>query len=156
MNVTIDIILCLLGISIVVLHTVRGFVKSVLGAVKLALAFILTFIITPAFFSTDDIGATLIAYLLVFASVFIVLTVVTFFLNKLFELPVLKTANKILGFILGLAVAYVVLCFASAILNVLLSYAGEQLFGQTNREILDSTLIYKFFNNVNIFPMIGK
>ena len=156
MNILIDIVLGVLCVLIIVKYTWRGFVKSIVGAVKLALTFILTFTVAPMCFKSDDIVTTLIAYLLVFALTFLILTVVSFFLNKLFELPILKVINKLLGAVLGIVVAYVSLCFVSAALNLCLNYAGEQLFGQTNQEIVNSTFIYKFFTEVNIFPLIGK
>ncbi len=156
MNIAIDIILCLLGLAVVIHHTARGFVRSVIGAVKMVLSIASAYIFTPMFFFPTDMKSTVVAYLLVFSASYIILTVIAFVLDKLCELPFLHAANKLLGFALGVASAYVMLCVASATLNVFLSYAGEQLFGQTNQNIVDSTVVYKFFSNANIFPLIGK
>ena len=156
MNIAIDIILCILGLLVIIHHTVRGFVRSVIGAVKMIFSIVAAYALTPAFFPPTDIKSTVVAYLLVFSASYIILTAIAFILDKLCELPILHMANKLLGFLLGVAAAYVTVCVACATLNVFLNYAGEQLFGQTNGEILNSTLIYKFFSSANIFPLIGK
>ena len=156
MNIAIDIILCLLGLSVIIHHTMRGFVRSVIGVVKMVLSIASAYIFTPMIFFPTDMQSTVVAYLLVFSASYIILTVIAFVLDKLCELPGLHAANKLLGFALGIASAYVMLCVASATLNVFLNYAGEQLFGQTNQNIADSTVIYKFFSSANIFPIIKK
>ena len=156
MNIAIDIILCLLGLLVIIHHTVRGFVRSVIGAVKMVLSIASAYIFTPMIFFPTDMKSTVVAYLLIFSASYIILTAMAFILDKLCELPILHAANKLLGLVLGLASAYVMLCVASATLNVFLNYAGEQLFGQTNQDIVDSTVIYKFFSNANIFPLTGK
>ena len=156
MNIAIDIILCLLGLTVIIHHTVRGFVRSVIGAVKMVVSIAFAYIFTPIIFFPTDIKSTVVAYLLVFSATYVILTVAAFVLDKLCELPVLHAANKLLGFALGVASAYVVICFACAILNVLFNFAGEALFGQTNQNLVDSTIIYKFFSMANIFPLIGK
>lgn len=152
MGVAIDIIFCLLILLIVVKHTVKGFVKSLFGALKLILAALVAFIFTPMIFELSDHMGTAAAYLLTFSASYVIIAILAFIVEKFFELPLLKVANKLLGFALGAACAYVALSIFSSALSLLLSISAEQLFGQSPEEIANSTYIYRFFLNSGLFP----
>ena len=156
MNIAIDIILALLATLIIVQCTHKGFVRSMFGALKLVLSVATTYLVTPTIFTPTDLQSKLVAYLLVFSASYIILTAITYVIDKLCHLPVLHAANKLLGFVLGIVSAYIILCTASAMLTVLLDLAGVDLFGMTTDEICKSTYIYKFFNDSGFFPLIGK
>jgi uncharacterized membrane protein required for colicin V production len=156
MNIVIDVVLGLLAILIIVLHTVRGFVQSMLGALKLVMTVVATYFLTPVLFTPPDVQSKIVAYLLVFSASYIILTALVYLVDKLCQLPVLNVANKLLGFALGVICAYISLCFASAVLTALLNLAAEELFGKTTEEICNSTYIYKFFEYTDFFPVIGK
>ena len=156
MSIAIDIVLCLIALAVIIRHTVRGFVRSMFGALKLIVAVFFTYVATPQVFSPQDFQTKLVAYLLVFSASYIVLTVIAYLVDRLCSLPLLNALNKLLGFALGIVCAYIALCVASAAIALLLNYAGEDLFGQTNEAIIESTYIYRYFNNSNFFPLIGK
>ncbi|MBQ8388976.1 MAG: CvpA family protein [Clostridia bacterium] len=156
MNIVIDVILGLLALLIIVQHTVKGFVQSMLGALKLVMAVVATYFLTPIFFTPSDVQSKIVAYLLVFSASYIILTALVYVIDKLCHLPILHAANKLLGFVLGVICAYISLCFASAVLTALLNLAAEDLFGKTADEICNSTYIYKFFKYLDFFPVIGK
>ena len=155
MGITVDLILCLLAVFIIILHTVRGFVRSVLGSLKLIFATLFTFIFTPLIFGSADGNFFALSYVLVFLISYILLTVAVFVIDKIFELPVLNVANKILGFALGIFCAYITLSVASSVASVIFGFFGEQLLGQTAEQIIESSYIYRFFINFGVFSLIG-
>ena len=94
MNIAIDIILCVLGGLVIIHHTVRGFVRSVIGAVKMVFSIAVAYIMTPSLFPPADIESTVVAYLLVFSASYIILTAIAFVLDKLCELPFVRDAYR--------------------------------------------------------------
>lgn len=155
-NIIIDVFLIILGLLILIKHTVAGFVKSMFGALKLILSVVATYFLTPMFFAPTDTQSKLVAYLLIFSATYILLTAIAYLLDKLCHLPVLNVANRLLGFALGVICAYISLCTACALLTVLLDLGAEKLFGQSTSEICNATYIYRFFNDSGFFPLIGK
>lgn len=155
-NIVIDVMLGILAVLILIKYTITGFVRSMFGALKLIMSVVATYFLTPVFFTPTDTQSRMVAYLLVFSATYIILTAVAYLLDKLCHLPVLSAANRILGFALGAICAYISLCTACALLTVLLDLGAEKLFGQSTLEICDSTYIYRFFNDLGFFPLIGK
>ena len=154
MSIAIDVILALLALFIIVQYTVRGFVKSVFGALKLVLSALLTYVFTPMLFDLSDPKSAAVAYLLVFSASYVILAIIAFIVDKLFKLPILNTLNRFLGFLLGLLCAYVTL--ACTVLSIVLSFSAQELFGMTAEQIYESTYIYRFFNDFTIFSIAGK
>lgn len=156
MSIAIDVILALLALFIIVQYTVRGFVKSVFGALKLVLSALLTYVFTPMLFDLSDPKSAAVAYLLVFSASYVILAIIAFIVDKLFKLPILNTLNRFLGFLLGLLCAYVTLSVACTVLSIVLSFSAQELFGMTAEQIYESTYIYRFFNDFTIFSIAGK
>lgn len=156
MNIAIDILLCLLGIFTVIKYTARGFVRSVFGALKFSLSIAVAYIFTPIIFAFQGLTETIVAYLLVFAASYVILSVIAMIIDKIFKLPILKTANKLLGFLLGIVCAYMILSVIVSLLSLLIAISSEQLFGQTAKEFCESTYVYRFFINSGLFPNAGK
>ncbi len=154
MSIAIDIILALLALFIIIQYTVRGFVRSALGGLKLVLSGVSAFVLTPLIFSGLDPTSTAIAYLLVFSASYVVVSLLVFLIDKFFELPILNVINKLLGAALGIVCAYVTLTLAAALLSVAFGVASEGLFGITADELYKTTYIYKFFRDNAIFSFL--
>lgn len=94
---------------------------------------------------TVDALSSVVAAILVFVATLIVLGIVFAILNKIFSLPVLKTLNKLLGFVFGVASA-VISCFvianAAYALNGALASFNANVF---NPGVIDGSIILKFF-----------
>ncbi len=155
MNIVIDIVLAALAVFIIVQYTVRGFVRSVLGAAKLLLSALSALIFTPMIFVGVDTTSMAVGYLFMFSGSYIVLSVIVFIIDKIFELPLLNIVNKLLGLALGVVSAYVTLTIVCSILSVFLGFSAESLFGMTADEIYATTYIYRFFKDFSLFSLIG-
>ena len=155
MNIAIDCFLCLLALFILIKYTVKGFVGSLFGALKLILSIAAACILTPLIFGSGGLVETVIAYLLVFFASYVVFAITAFVVEKIFELPVLKTLNKLLGFALGAVSAYIVLSITVSVISMLLAFSST-FFGISAEELRESTQIYKFFIDSGILPNIGK
>ncbi|MBR7161779.1 MAG: CvpA family protein [Clostridia bacterium] len=91
-----------------------------------------------------------IAFLLLFVASVIVLKLLTWILDLIFNLPVLKTANKLLGFVIGLFNAVLWMWILSALSVIFIgamSSVSPDFFGP---HLIENTVILKFFADDNI------
>jgi len=98
------------------------------------------------------VTATIVAIL--FFGSLIIIKIVTYILDKVCRLPVLKTANKLLGIILGVLLALVRIYLFCILVKILLPYGlalDIGIFGAINP---DNTLLFKLFYNFNIFGFL--
>lgn len=156
MNIAIDIILLLLGISVVIIHIVQGFIRSVFGFFKLFIAIAVSLIITPALFAQSDFFTRAIGYFLIFVAAYVLLTIAIILLDKIFKLPLLNAANRLLGCAVGVVCAYMVLSAVAIGVTVIANLAGTQVFGQTQTELEAGTILYGFFSRHGIFALIDR
>ncbi len=93
---------------------------------------------------TADVIASVLAFIGIFVAAFIVLSLLTWFLDLVFKLPVLKSANTFFGFVFGVAEG-ALFAFASAtLLSVLVTALGSvepSLFGEA---AVNETIICKW------------
>lgn len=98
-----------------------------------------------------DAIAMLVAIVILYIGTQILLSIAAFFLNKLANLPILRTANKGLGILLGIVLALFrvfLFCFA---MNLLIDNAGF-----LNSEFLasldaENTFLFKLLSGVDVF-----
>ncbi len=86
-----------------------------------------------------------LAFLALFVATVIILKILTWILDLLFQLPVLKTANTLLGLLIGIVSAVVwawVLSSLSVIFISAMSSVSPETFGPS---LIDNTVILKFF-----------
>jgi len=98
--------------------------------------------------------AAIIAFILIFAVAKILLGIVVFVVDKVSKLPVLNAVNKLAGFILGLVLVCVTIFIYSAVADSFITSLGSispKLFGA---DVVDNTIIVKFFSEHNIFGII--
>lgn len=95
---------------------------------------------------------TAVVFALLFLLTFIAATVAVILLEKFTELPVLKQANTALGIAVGCVAALLEVCVFVSIMQMLISYnaVGGILAGLDT----ESTLLFKFFSNYNIFGLL--
>ena len=90
----------------------------------------------------------LVAYILVFVLAFIVFKLVSKLVVRIFELPVLRTLNKLAGFLLGLLVGFLI-CWGIA-LALRLVFGMLALDDPVFLELADpsGTYLYSFFTSI--------
>lgn len=97
---------------------------------------------------------TVAAIVLLFFGSMILLKIVAYVLDKICKLPVLKTANKLLGLLLGILLALVRIYLFCIIVKLLLPY-GQALDIEVLTKINPgNTLLFKLFYDINIFNLL--
>lgn len=128
----IDIVLLLIFIVCVVYYYRKGFVRSLLEFCSFFVSVILTKMYSPAaadwilkntdFFSdvrSPEAKANLISVIVLFIVISVVLRVIIGVIDKFFTLPVIKTANKALGVLIGAVCGFLLVSAVTVLLNVL-------------------------------------
>lgn len=95
-----------------------------------------------------------LAFVVLFVVSLIVLNIVIAVIGAVFKFPVLNTVNKLGGLVLGLVLSAVVIFVYSAVAASLVGALGSvspKLFGA---DVINGTVIVKFFSENNIFGII--
>ena len=152
----VDVMLIILGVLLIAWHTWRGFFKSLLSVVRLVASVVLSWLITPLVFG-DGALARCIGCLVVFAVIYIALTFVLKLMDKIIKnITGLKTANRLLGFLLGCFCAYIFISFAVVFIGIFAKFAPDGFMGMTQAELSESTVLYVFFEKFGAFSLISK
>ena len=125
----IDLILAAVFITVTVVYFVRGFAKTVLkfaaflGSIICSKLFLNTvtdwvFSNTRLFAGTEKYIAKLILMVVCFLVFLFVFTLIARLADKIFELPVLKQANKLLGGVMGAGIGAVLVIILSIALQI--------------------------------------
>ena len=153
MNFAIDITLVIIGLTLIIVSTIRGFVKSFMGFARLGLSVMLSYVITPLF-SFWKINIFL-KYLIFFVAAFALMVVMTLILDRLCKFEVLKELNRLFGFLFGVASAYIVMSITATLITGLFFYETfGNFFGMTQSEFEAQTLVYRFFNEYGVFAFV--
>lgn len=154
MIVAIDIVLLLLGLVIIIRHTVIGFVRSFFSFFKLGACIVSSFVLTPMLFPyLSGKVPSLLGYLLVFIGVYVLLTLLSYIIDRICRLPFLNAANKFGGFLLGIVCAYIVTSAAAALVTVISILTEDAIFGMDYAGLSKSTVLYGFLNEYGAFEI---
>jgi len=102
----------------------------------------------------DPIVNAIVSFLVIaflFLGSLILLKIATYVLNKVCKLPVLKTANKLLGLILGILLALLRIYLFCILIKVLQPYGQTMDIGWLAAIDPEKTLLFRLFYNLNIF-----
>jgi uncharacterized membrane protein required for colicin V production len=92
----------------------------------------------------------ILGYVLVFIAAYILLAIAAFFINKIAELPVLHTINKLLGLCLGVACSFIYIVLFVFIANAVIYYIVASGNQAAALEIINKTVIFKFISELKI------
>ncbi len=98
-----------------------------------------------------------LAFLLLFVVTVIVLKLLTWLLDLIFQLPVLKTANTLLGLVVGILSALMWAWVLSALSVIFIRAMSSISPAYFNESLIENTVILKFFaddNFANILRMV--
>lgn len=98
-----------------------------------------------------DIAASIIAVIIIYISTQIVLSICGKLLDKIANLPILRTFNKIGGIALGIVLAVFrvfLFCFLMRVLIEVGTFTGSEFLMSFDTE---STILFDLISNVNIF-----
>lgn len=98
--------------------------------------------------------SSVVAFIIIFVGSMLALTLITCLLDIIFRLPILKTANQVLGFAFGVVAAFVIVWTFSVLFTELigaLSSISPSLFGD---DVVESSIILRLFSKYNLLGMI--
>ena len=155
MVIAIDIVLLLIGLIIIIRHTVIGFVRSFFAFFKLGACVAASFGLTPYIFPhLSGKIPSMLGYLLVFIGSYAALTLLAYAIDRIFRLPILSTANKLGGFLLGLLCAYIVMSAGASLVTAISLLTDDVIFGIDHTSLSNDTVIYGFLNEYGAFEII--
>ena len=100
------------------------------------------------------IVSNIIAFLILFALSMIALTVLSFLLDKLCTLPVLKQTNKFLGLVFGTLFGSFHVFAACTIITLILHLLGVDLHEMSVEAIKEKTVVYSFVESIDLSHLI--
>ena len=92
-----------------------------------------------------------LAFVTIFVGALIILAILTFILDQIFKLPVLKKANKILGFVFGLIIALVYAFIFSKVAVMIINVGIAIRPDIFNSNIIENSFLLKFFSGFSFF-----
>lgn len=101
-----------------------------------------------------ELIAMLIAIIILFFGSQIVLSVLSFLLDKIARLPILRSCNKLLGVILGVILALARVCLFCFVVEILIensAFLGSDFLASLDPE---KTAVYKIFKDIDIFSFL--
>ncbi len=103
-----------------------------------------------------DTVAFIISIIIIFIGSQIILSILSFVLDKIARLPILKSFNKAFGIALGVVLAIVRVCLFCFVVSYLIenaSFLNSDFIANLNP---DSTLLFKIFSQIDIFSFFVK
>ncbi|MBQ8187460.1 MAG: CvpA family protein, partial [Clostridia bacterium] len=91
---------------------------------------------------------------ILFLAVLIVLSLMTGLLDLIFTLPVLRSANMLLGFLLGVVEAAFFACLLATVMSVLIQSLGAIDPGTFGTDVVDDTIICRFVLKHNMLERL--
>ena len=98
--------------------------------------------------------STAAAFLLIFVLTSVVLWIATMIINSIFKLPVLHTANTVLGIVFGVVTAILIMFVYSAVVSSLVTSLGSistKFFGE---DVVEHTILVKFFSKHDLLGIV--
>lgn len=98
----------------------------------------------------SSVISNMTAYVLVFLTAVLVLSLLGKLLDLIFKLPVLRTVNSVLGLLLGVGAAFISLAAITYAIRVLTGFFGNILSLQT---LSESSILFGVFDRIHFFDL---
>lgn len=95
-----------------------------------------------------------IAFVLIFVVCLLLFAILTSILNSVTKLPVIKTANRVLGLVFGVLVALIIGSLASLAVTKLIEIIAVFIDGVDLMGILEGSYVLRFFGEHNLVSML--
>lgn len=100
--------------------------------------------------------SNIIAFILIFILAKILLGILAKILDLVTKFPVIKQFNRLGGMIIGLVYGIIIVCILCAVINIVRVYIPADNKLAITDEKIESTIVYKHFNNFNFFNLFFK
>lgn len=150
-NYIIDIILSVIFVAVTVKYFVKGFAKTVLDFAAVIISVILTGALSGKICSWLSVNTSLLKggslfvsklliFVLCFAFFYVVLKWLVSLINKIFKVPVLKQANKLLGGLLGAVCGLMIV----GVISVALQISAHVVYKSDFSRLVENSQIVQF------------
>ena len=152
-GIFIDLFLAFWLVMQIIGYTKNGFVRSFLGILQYIITYVLAVIFSPVLgeflsdtLSINETASNILAFIAIALVCYSIFGLLINIIDKFFELPLLNTVNKALGFLLGIVLSLFSLIIICSISTYILT-----LFEVSVEDIRDHSIIYRFISNFDIF-----
>ena len=158
MSIFLDIII-LIVIGITIFTALKnGFVKTVLNALSFVAAAVLSIFIAPLFknilYFNGEYSAVS-TYLIVFIALWLIIRLATLLLNKVIsKIPLIRTANKVAGLILGIILAFFRVFALCTCVEGILKIGKLLRIGFLSGISIEETILFEFFSKINLIKIL--
>jgi len=104
--------------------------------------------------SAVEMISSVLGFLALFVICLIALRILTFIIDSIFKLPVLRFANRLLGFLFGAVCAVILVAILSELSVVFITWMSVVKPDVFSLEIIDSSYILKYISEHNLFKEI--
>ncbi len=105
---------------------------------------------------TATVISNALAFIIIFAATYVLLLIVGKIIEAIFKAPILKTADKIGGLVLGAVNALFVLWVLSLVLSFAVTALGSLAPDWFGAAVVENSFILRFFSNVNPLRIISE
>ena len=180
MSMILDVLVIATLLICVIVYTKRGFIKGILGlcgcfvaliAASMTRPYLQPILLTPIEKALDgsdgalsdllqvamtaDLIASTIAFAILFVLFIVAVRLVTLLLDRICRLPVLKQANRLLGFVLGL---FIGLIYAQLLSIFLFTFSELLVSSQSwiTAEAFEGSVVASWMFDHNLFRLLIK
>ncbi len=154
LSYAVDIMIALIAVGIIIYYTVRGFIRSLFDAVKLIASVVISYFAVPALFPLTDPTVRIVLYIITFLIVLLLLSLVFTLIDRIIKkIPVIRSANRFMGFLLGVGFAYLFISSITILLWILDSYVSGGVFGMTHEQLQLESMLFRFFSRHGAFSI---
>ena len=180
MSMILDILVIITLVICIFLYTKRGFIRGVMGLCGCFIAMIAAILTRPVLQPlleapltkllnegsegeglssllgvgmTAEVVASAISFVLLFLLYIAIVKIVTYLIDRFCKLPVLKQANKLMGFILGIAIG---LLYAQILSLILFSFSELLVvsLGWLSEEAFEGSVVARWMFDHNLFRLL--
>lgn len=152
MNIIIDIVLVAIFAITVIDFYRKGFIKALFSLCKVFISIILAFALTPV--AENIIGNRILAFIIIFVLSIIACSFLSFIIDKLFKLPVLKEINKICGLLLGAVCGFLYMLVSYSIITLILNLISIKFPELSAVTMMEKTLIYSLLSRIDLISFL--
>lgn len=105
---------------------------------------------------TATVISNALAFIIIFAVAFVVLLIVSRLIEAIFRAPILKTADKLGGLVLGAVNGVFVLWILSLVLSFAVTALGSVAPEWFGASVVENSFVFRFFSNINPLQIISN
>ncbi len=152
MHIIIDVVLVAIFVLTIVRFYRKGFVKSLFSLCKVFVSIIAALILTP--WVGNIINNKILAFILIFILTMIACGALSFALDKLFKLPLLREINKLFGLALGAVCGFIYMMVSLPLITLILNLISLNTSEISAKIMEEKTIVYSLLSKIDIVSIL--